>query len=111
MKIKMSFAVASLLALAVSSQAFAQDNATNPSAAMTPTAQSAQSQTAQDDCNKAENKNRDDCKKAAYVPGAKAATTQSTGDLIPYAVAIGVVVLIAVASSGGGHKSGNTGTN
>ncbi|MEO9078804.1 MAG: hypothetical protein ABI268_05780 [Rhodanobacter sp.] len=112
MKIKMNFAVASLLALAVSAQAFAQDNASNQPAATTATAQSAQSQSNQTDCQKDENKNRDDCKKvAAYVPGAKGATVQSTGDLIPYAVAIGVVVLIAVASGGGGHKSGNTGTN
>ena len=93
MKIKLSFAVASLLALAVSSQAFAQDNSSQPSATGTPSAQQ-----------------QDQQRNAAVVPGAKEATTQSTGELIPYAVAIGVVVLIAVASSGGGHKSGNTGT-
>lgn len=95
MNIKLSFAVASLLALAVSGQAFAQDNSSQPSATSAPSAQQQQDQQ----------------QKAATVPGAKEATTQSTGDLIPYAVAIGVVVLIAVASSGGGHKSGTTGTN
>ena len=96
MNIKLNFAAVALLALAVSSQAFAQDNASQPPASTAPSAQQ---------------QNQDQHKKAAYVPGAKEATTQSTGDLIPYAVAIGVVVLIAVASSGGGHKSGNTGTN
>ena len=108
MKIKLNLAAVALLALAVSSQAFAQDNAVNPAPATTPTTQSQPNQT---DCKKDENKDKDDCKKvAAWVPGAKGATTQSTGDLVPYAVAIGVMVVILAASSGGGSKSGNTGT-
>lgn len=111
MRIKLNLVAVSLLALAVSSQSFAQDNTLPPPSATTPVAQAGQPQLDQDDCKKDENKDRDDCKKvAAVIPGAKAATVQSTGDLIPYAVAIGVMVAILVASSGGGSKSGNTGT-
>ena len=48
----------------------------------------------------------------ASVPGARQATTQSLGELRPYAVVLGVVaigVIVAVSSSGG-HSSGTTGT-
>ena len=57
---------------------------------------------------------------APSVPGAKTATTQSLGDMAPYAVVGGLAVvgiIVAVSSGGSGNKSstppptGTTGTN
>lgn len=94
MKIKLNLAVASMLALAVSSQVFAQDNAGQTPVPPAPVAATAPPAA------------------QPNVPAPKQATTQSLGDLTPYAIAIGVIVVVAVASGGGGRSSANgtTGT-
>lgn len=85
MNVTLNLAAVSLLALAVSSQAFAQGGTSQPPPPPAPAAQ-------------------------PTVPAPHKATEQSLGDLAPYAVAIGVVVAVAVASGGSGHKYGGTGT-
>jgi len=47
---------------------------------------------------------------APSVPGAKGATTQSLGEMVPYAVIVGAVVVgaIVAASSGGSDHKGST---
>lgn len=94
MKMKLNVAAVSLLALAVSSQAFAQNNTSQPvPPATTPVAQTPPVQ--------------------PTVPKPRKATGEALGSMTPFYVTIGVVVAIALASGGGGSKSsaGTTGTH
>lgn len=50
---------------------------------------------------------------AASIPGAKTATTQSLGDMVPFYVVGGVVVvgaIVAATDGGNGHKGSAPGT-